>query len=95
MRAIVTVIGKDRVGIIAAVTNLLSQTLADVGFGGVQRGDGCAEYVLQIGQAVEVDVQKRNLRVHAHSSFGGVGTGDAAADDGDLAAFHARHAAQQ
>ena len=61
-------------------------------------GDGeeaAAEDVVELAQAVEVEVDEGDLGAHAEGDLGGVGADDAAADDADVAGGDAGDAAEQ
>ncbi len=61
-------------------------------------GDGMeasAKDVVEFAEAVEVEVDERDLRAHAEGDLCGVGADDAAADDADVAGGNARDAAEQ
>ncbi len=62
------------------------------------RGDGIdasAKDVVELAEAVEVEVDERDLCAHAEGDLCGVGADDAAADDADVAGGNARDAAEQ
>ena len=77
MRAIVTVIGKDRVGIIASVTNLLSsygvnvldisQTVLQEYFTMIMLVDAslCSVPFAELAKALEADGQEQGLQIRA------------------------------
>ena len=65
-----------------------------VGVGG-EGEDACREDVVELAEAVEVEVEQRDLGAHAEGDLGGVGADDAAADDADVAGRDAGDAAEQ
>ncbi len=65
-----------------------------VGVGG-ERVEAAGEDVVELAQAVEVEVDERDLGAHAERDLGGVGADDAAADDADVAGRDAGDAAEQ
>jgi len=64
-----------------------------VGVGG-DGEDTSAEDVVELAEAVEVEVDERDLGTHAEGDFGGVGADDAATDDADIARRNAGDAAE-
>ncbi len=61
-------------------------------------GDGveaAVEDVVELAEAVEVEVDEGDLGAHAEGDFGGVGADDAAADDADVAGGDAGNSAEE
>ena len=75
--------------------SLSATTVCDVLLGGVEGGELAAEDVVEVGEAVGIDVEDGDGRAEAHGHLGRVGADDAAAEYGDLAARHAGDAAQE
>ena len=60
-----------------------------------ERGDVRRHDVVEVAEAVHVDVQEADVRPKAGGDLGGVGPDDAAAEDRDVGRLDARHAGQQ
>src|SRR5580658_224842 len=73
---------------------LAGGALEVVGVGG-QGEDAAVEDVVQVAEAVEVEVDEGDLGAEAEGHFGGVGADDAASDDADVAGRDAGDAAEQ
>ena len=65
-----------------------------VGVGG-EGEDAAGEDVVELAEAVEVEVDEGDLGAHAEGDLGGVGADDAAADDADVAGRDAGDAAEE
>ena len=71
------------------------QAVEDVVPIAVQRGDVARHHVVEVAQAIEIDVENGDVGAEAGGDLGGVGADDAAAENDDVGRQHARHAAEQ
>ena len=62
---------------------------------GIERRDVGRHDVVEVAQAVEVDVEDPDVGAQAGGDLGRVGADDSAAQDGDLGRGDARHAGEQ
>src|SRR5271163_2512945 len=77
----------DQVGIADGALDVVA-----VGGNGV---DASAKDVVEIAEAIQVEVDQGDLCSHAEGDLRGVGANDAATDDTDVAGWDARDAAQK
>ena len=67
----------------------------DVLLGGVEGGQLAAEDIVEVGEAIRIDVEDGHRGAEAHCHLGGVGADDSSAQYGDLPSRDAWHAAQE